>query len=67
MYDPVGQQIHILNPTAALLWTLMDGATDRDDLVRRVADAFHDAPELEEVREDVDDALDRFRRAGLLR
>lgn len=65
LFDPVSNQIHVLNLAAALVWTSLDGSRPFDEIVRDVADSYDEAP-AESVREDVESALERFRIEGLL-
>lgn len=66
LYDPGTQDLHVLNATAAAVWSCCDGTLSPEGIARELADALDDAPSVEEVRGDVDRTLDRFRSAGLL-
>jgi hypothetical protein len=67
LYDPETRQLHVLNLTAALVWTHCDGDHAVDDMVQAVAGAFPDAPGADGVRDDVRDTLGTFADEGLLR
>lgn len=65
IFDPVANQIHVLNLSAALVWTSCDGTRALDEIVGEVAASFVDASP-EAVRGDVEAALQRFGSEGLL-
>ncbi len=67
LYDPDTQKLHVLNLTAALVWSHCDGAHTVDALVRAVAEAFPSAPPQDQVEADVREALAAFSREALLR
>ena len=67
LYDPRSRQLHVLNVTAALVWSLCDGATDLDGMVGAVRETLKDAPPEAEVRRDVEEALGSFAAEDLLR
>lgn len=67
LYDPASRRLHVLNLTAALVWSYCDGTRDVTQLVRSVRAAFREAPEETEVARDVREALDDFSREGLVR
>jgi hypothetical protein len=59
VYDPSNGQVHQLNATATLVWSLCDGERSVDDLARLVAESY--AIPLDEARGDVAELV-----AGLL-
>ncbi|MDH3222711.1 MAG: PqqD family protein [Gemmatimonadota bacterium] len=65
LFDPSTNQIHVLNLAAALVWTACDGTQAVEDIVEEVAGSY-DGPSAREIRDDVEDALRRFRAEGLL-
>jgi hypothetical protein len=67
LYDPATRRLHVLNLTAALVWSYCDGTRDVMDLVRSVRAAFREAPDEARVGEDVREALEAFAREGLVR
>lgn len=67
LYDPDSRRLHVLNLTAALVWSHCDGTRDLEGLVRSVRAAFRKAPAEAAVDRDVREALDTFAREGLLR
>lgn len=67
LYDPETRQLHVLNLTAALVWSHCDGSHGVEEMVVAVAEAFPDAPPAGGVRADVVQALETFAREGLLR
>ncbi len=66
LYDPESRRLHVLNLTAALVWSYCDGTYDLRELVRSVRAAFREAPPEDRVVEDVREALDTFARERLL-
>lgn len=67
LYDPATRRLHVLNLTAALVWSYCDGTRDTGDLVRSVRAAFREAPAEKRVGDDVREALETFAREGLVR
>lgn len=65
-YDPRTRNLHVLNVTAALVWSLCDGEHDVDDMVKEIGETLEGAPEAEEIREDVLGALERLEKERLL-
>lgn len=61
LFDPVAQEIHVLNLSAALVWTYCTGDHDLDDIEAEVRSAFGVVEET-----GVRDAVGGFRAAGLL-
>lgn len=66
VFDPEGRRLHVMNLTAALVWSFCDGTRTRDEIARDVREAFPEPPDAERVEQDVDEALDVFREKGLL-
>lgn len=81
LFDPVAQEIHVLNLSAALTWSFCDGRRTEAEIAREVARAFEAPPEVgpDEGGEPdprgprepppevrVREILRRFRAAGLL-
>ena len=66
LFDPRSEQLHVLNLSAALVWTHCDGQIGADAIAEAVATAFEPRVPTAQARRDVDDALERFRHAGLL-
>lgn len=64
VYDLAAQVVHVLNPTAALVWFLCDGIHSRTDIVSALAEHFDE--DHHRVREDVAMILQSFAAAGLL-
>jgi len=67
LYDPETRDLHLLNTSAALTWSLLDGARSIEGIVEEIRDQMRDAPPADAVRGDVEAAVDLFRSAGLLR
>jgi hypothetical protein len=66
-YDPATGMLHVLNLTAALVWSHCDGEHDAGAIVAAVRAAFEPPPDEVRVRRDVGEALGTFARKGLLR
>ncbi len=62
LFDPVDQRIHVLDLTAALVWSFCTGEQDVPSVERQVREAFGIAVEDPKVL----DALRGFLDAGLL-
>jgi hypothetical protein len=66
LFDPVVEQLHVLNLSAALVWAHLDGESTSHEVAEAVGSAFNPPKGAEEVMTDVQRTLDRFREAGLL-
>jgi hypothetical protein len=64
LYDEWHRCIHVLNPTATVLWFLLDGADPLDELIADMADAYEEDPDV--VRTDVLTTTRELGRLGLL-
>jgi hypothetical protein len=66
LYDAERERAHVLNLTAAVIWTYCDGEHERASIAESIA---REAPgiDAQNIRSDVDDALRRFADEGLLR
>src|SRR5262245_18573046 len=61
VYDAAHDAAHLLNPSAAQIWALLDGRRDAAALVGELAEAYpHAAPQLPQDLEDVLELLDRL-------
>jgi hypothetical protein len=65
LYDRETRAIHVLNPTAILVWELCDGKHSPEDMEESLRAEFQ-ADEKAGVLEDVRLIIDRFRTEGLL-
>ena len=65
LYDAASERAHVLNLTAAVIWTYCDGGHERSTIAEAIA---HEVPgaDAQSIRGDVDDALRRFADEGLL-
>ncbi len=66
LYDPVSQDLHVLNATAAAIWACCDGTLDARGIAREITSHLEGAPSPGAVIEDVVRTLARFRGDGLL-
>lgn len=65
LYDAAREKAHVLNLTAAVIWTYCDGTFERASIADAIAS---EVPGLDaaRIRHDIDDALRRFADEGLL-
>lgn len=66
LFDPRSEQLHVLNLSAALVWSHCTGEFTRDEIARAVAAAFEPPVAPNRVVTDVTAALERFHHTGLL-
>ena len=66
LYDAARAKAHVLNLTAAVIWTYCDGSHERSAIAAAIA---REVPSLDptRIKDDIDDALRRFADEGLLR
>lgn len=64
LYDEAGQLLILLNPSAAAVWELCDGATPLDEMVRVLSDA-HLGP-ADEIAQDVRQTVRKLAELGLV-
>ena len=64
LVDRLTGAVHVLNPTAAIVWQCLDGSGSVDEIGIDIADVFEQ--EQGEVREAVLEVVRRFGRQGLL-
>lgn len=65
LFDPVANRLHVLNLTAALIWTHLTGDMTVSELAEALRSAFDDAASTD-LTKDVDQAVSRFSAEGLL-
>lgn len=65
LYDAAQEKAHVLNLTAAVIWTYCDGTFERASIADAIAS---EVPSLDasRIRNDIDDVLRRFADEGLL-
>ncbi len=65
LYDAAREKAHVLNLTAAVIWTYCDGTLERSSIADAIA---REVPSLDptRIKDDIDDALRRFADEGLL-
>ena len=64
VFDPAANDLHVLNLSAALIWSHLSGDSSEAEIATAVCEAF--GIETEQAQADVRAALERFRSAGLL-
>lgn len=63
LYNPAQTRVIALNPSAALVWQLLDGTRTRAEIVALIGSAY---PEADTVAQDVEELLAKLRGAGAL-
>ncbi len=66
IYDPANDRLHVLNPTAALVWTHSTGELPLAEIARVIVETFEGGVDVKTAESDVTKAVERFREAGLL-
>ena len=66
LFDPITGEIHVLNLSAALLWSHCDGTTPVATVLATLGEAFGDAPSREELLGEAHATLQRFQDCQLL-
>ena len=66
IYDPRTRLLHVLNATAAVVWSHCDGSLTPEDIADELGKALTDPPGPEAIEGDVRGALNRFATEGLL-
>lgn len=64
VFDPAANELHVLNLSAALIWSHLTGDVSAEEIAGAVREAFGIEPER--AAADVQAALERFESAGLL-
>jgi hypothetical protein len=64
-YDPQTQQLHVLNPTAALVWVHCTGEFTRSAVIAAFREAYGDRVAEDQLVRDINAAVAEFRRLGL--
>lgn len=66
IYDPAADRLHVLNLTAALVWSHCTGEYGVREIAEAVGKAFDPPVAGERIREDVESALRTLQSEGLL-
>ena len=66
LYDPQTQLLHVLNPTAAMVWSCCDGSGSIEDIASELSETLSEAPARDQIVADVRQALAKFSDEGLL-
>lgn len=66
LFDSRADRAHVLNLTAAVVWTYCDGGHDRDAIAEAIA-AELPGTSPQAIRPDIEQVLRRFALEGLLR
>lgn len=65
LYKANDKSVHVLNPTAKLIWKLCDGQHDLTEIVKAVQSNFS-VPENHDVMADVQQVIETMASKGLL-
>jgi len=65
LFDPRADRAHVLNLTAAVVWTYCDGFHRPEAIAEAIAGSVEDTP-ADAIRADIDQVLRRFASEGLL-
>lgn len=65
LHDPAVQKVYVLNPTAALVWSLCDGDHTLEQMIDAVKTQFSQTTEVD-IPQDVDQTLAWFSEYDLL-
>lgn len=65
LYNEESGAIHVLNPTALLVWNLCDGEHGIEDIENTMRTEFS-VSEDQSVTTDIEEVLERFSKEGLL-
>ena len=65
LYDAQAEAIHVLNPTALLIWNLCDGHHNLQDMKEKLRAAFSPTAE-HDILADIQQTLDTFAENDLL-
>ena len=66
IYDPVSQELHVLNQTAALVWLYCTGDETSVDIAAALQRVFEDRVSADQLGSDVDRAVEKFHELKLL-
>jgi hypothetical protein len=66
LFDASQGRAHVLNLTAAVVWTYCDGSHASEAIADAIGREIIDAPAKTHIRADVDQVLRRFATEGLL-
>ena len=66
LYDGTGQQIHVLNRTAAIVWLSCTGELTREEIAAELIAAFDGSVDRSRAVADVTAVLTEFQRRELL-
>lgn len=67
LFDASHGRAHVLNLTAAVVWTYCDGQHPSDAIAEAIGREIADAPPKPDIRADVNKVLRRFADEGLFR
>ena len=60
IYDPLSQELHVLNRTAALVWLYCTGDNTSSNIVAAVERVFEGQVSTDKLASDVEGALEKF-------
>ena len=65
IYDPRSHKMHVLNPTAALVWLYCTGDNEFAAIVEALQRVFEDQVSSEQLVADIESTLNRLMELGL--
>jgi hypothetical protein len=66
IYSAENKEIHVINPTAQLIWNMCDGEHSMSDIEHEIQTHFSIPPDRD-IKEDIQSTLNIFRDKGLLK
>jgi hypothetical protein len=66
LHDTASKKVYVLNPTAATVWSLCDGAHTIDQMIAIVESQFSKTTQETNIQQDVQQTVDWFGKYGLL-
>ena len=66
VYDPSGEQLHVMNGSAAIVWLHCDGEFTVSEMIEEVYKAYEQKVDHDRVESDVGEVIEQFAAKGLL-
>jgi methyltransferase-like protein len=65
LYDPINENVHVLNTTSLFIWNLLDGKNNLSDIEKKMRENFTISPDIN-LLADITKTLSDFQGKGLL-
>ncbi|MBI1883724.1 MAG: PqqD family peptide modification chaperone [Chlamydiae bacterium] len=65
LYDPLKEDVHVLNNTSHFIWNLLDGKHTPEDIEKKIQSSFSDTVPFK-IFSDIQEILKVFEEKGLL-